>query len=523
MRNIIIILFLFAGNCYGGMLPRSVWYVQPVTGEYGAENGTTLATAFDGFADIDWNAIQPNDYLICQGNFLETLTIGKSGTANKPITIIGRACSINASGLISGISIIDYGYITIRDIYIENATTNNIYIGGTSTNIIINRAYAQRSGNQAFQNEGTSSAKYIGVQGNYCTDDGFSMHDNCNDTILGGSFYGNVQGVNSVGTSNLYMSNSYVHNSTTYGLWLTQSNYYHIINSIIYNNNTNITLENLSEILLENSTVNTATDYNIYAKDLSKSTINNCTITSATTSNIIAIDSSDLTINETSIINSTARAILVTSTRDTSCRIILNKCIIGDYMYLDECYFEMNYCKITSTDNQHIIDSYNQSQLSINYSIFTTIPNTKSAITARAGALANVRNSVMYGIGTKQGSGIVCLGTANSTNNIFSNCATGFNRAGGTATSTNDCFYSNTANTAGTITISNQITTNPNFVIAGTDFSLAVGSSCIDAGANLGEVYQLGLKNNSIWTNSINLLNQNNYENWEIGAYVYEP
>lgn len=51
---------------------------------------------------------------------------------------------------------------------------------------------------------------------------------------------------------------------------------------------------------------------------------------------------------------------------------------------------------------------------------------------------------------------------------------------------------------------------------------LQAGSPAIDAGANLGSAYQLGLDSSSAWPRAVVLDNQNSYgSGWEVGAYVY--
>ena len=62
---------------------------------------------------------------------------------------------------------------------------------------------------------------------------------------------------------------------------------------------------------------------------------------------------------------------------------------------------------------------------------------------------------------------------------------------------------------------------NPLFTDAPSDLSLQSGSPAIDAGADLGSTYQMGLAPGSAWPSSVSLLNQNSYgTGWEVGAYV---
>ena len=63
---------------------------------------------------------------------------------------------------------------------------------------------------------------------------------------------------------------------------------------------------------------------------------------------------------------------------------------------------------------------------------------------------------------------------------------------------------------------------NPLFTNAPSDLSLQSGSPAIDAGADLGSTYRMGLAPGSAWPSSVSLLNQNSYgTGWEVGAYVY--
>jgi hypothetical protein len=69
---------------------RNEWYIDNTAS--GNNNGTSWTNAWNSFASINWNLIQPGDVIyICGGStekiYIETLTIGKSGTQENPITI----------------------------------------------------------------------------------------------------------------------------------------------------------------------------------------------------------------------------------------------------------------------------------------------------------------------------------------------------------------------------------------------------------------------------------------------------
>lgn len=59
----------------------ATWYVRPASGEYGAEDGTSYATAFDGFADVAWGVgnVTTGDTLVVCGSFSTDSADGTSG------------------------------------------------------------------------------------------------------------------------------------------------------------------------------------------------------------------------------------------------------------------------------------------------------------------------------------------------------------------------------------------------------------------------------------------------------------
>lgn len=78
----------------------ATWYVRPASGEYGAEDGTSYATAFDGTADITWgvSGVNAGDTLCVDGTFTGasesdvsgiTLRIDQSGSAGNVVTVDG--------------------------------------------------------------------------------------------------------------------------------------------------------------------------------------------------------------------------------------------------------------------------------------------------------------------------------------------------------------------------------------------------------------------------------------------------
>jgi hypothetical protein len=70
---------------------------------------------------------------------------------------------------------------------------------------------------------------------------------------------------------------------------------------------------------------------------------------------------------------------------------------------------------------------------------------------------------------------------------------------------------------------SNDVTSDPLFVdAANNEFTLKSTSPAIGvADSSIGQIYDDGLSPVSVWPSSIATLDQDDYQNWEIGAYVF--
>lgn len=117
MKQIIIALLL-TFNLYA-----TNWYVRPVTGEYGLENGTSWDNAFDGFLDIAWGSISAGDTVFISGGadttyYYETLTPEASGSFGNQIIITPGN---------------DTGHDGVVVINGQSTRDNNILIDGTDT------------------------------------------------------------------------------------------------------------------------------------------------------------------------------------------------------------------------------------------------------------------------------------------------------------------------------------------------------------------------------------------------------
>jgi parallel beta-helix repeat protein len=98
----------------------ATWYVRPVSGEYGAEDGTSYEAAYDGFSNISWAAISAGDTLyVCGAHVGQQLYVSKSGTSGNPITIRGDYPG-------------DPGSITSIDELVETGTGNQWNAAGAT-------------------------------------------------------------------------------------------------------------------------------------------------------------------------------------------------------------------------------------------------------------------------------------------------------------------------------------------------------------------------------------------------------
>ena len=131
----------------------------------GNNNGTSWLNAWQSFSAINWNSIQPGDIVYISGGtdstiYYEQLTVGKSGTAANPITIIAGKYSPSPSGhkgrvIIDGsatrsqsIYVQNINYVTIKGFECRNAT-KGIHVEDNASYIIIDSMYIYNFRGQA--------------------------------------------------------------------------------------------------------------------------------------------------------------------------------------------------------------------------------------------------------------------------------------------------------------------------------------------------------------------------------------
>jgi len=190
---------------------NNIWFVRPLGGSYGTEDGTSYANAFDGFIDIEWSSIGAKDLLLVYGNHTEALDIQADNFYIK----FNINSYIDATGIDEGLTIANRTGVMIERAKVINATVSNIEISGTSSDIIVSNVTCTGSGNQNFQMLDNSSATFYNIVGNNAIDDGFSMHDNTTATIHGGTFTGNDLGMGTIESAKLTAYNCYLTNNAS--------------------------------------------------------------------------------------------------------------------------------------------------------------------------------------------------------------------------------------------------------------------------------------------------------------------
>lgn len=123
----------------------------------GKNNGTSWEDAWQSFADIKWNKIQPGNAIFISGGtdsliYYEELSVGASGTVANPIIIIAGKYSPSPKGH-SGRVIIDGGLTRSQSIYVQNDNyvtitgfelrhaTKGVHVEDYASNIVLDSLY----------------------------------------------------------------------------------------------------------------------------------------------------------------------------------------------------------------------------------------------------------------------------------------------------------------------------------------------------------------------------------------------
>jgi hypothetical protein len=429
------------------------------------------------------------------------------GANNITIDLGGYTIDGDDSNTVTGIDNNGHTTVVIQNGTITDFTKDGIQYRGASSGTVNNMA-CNSIGNQGFQMEGNSSVVYNNITANNNTDDGFSMHGGT-AVINGGTFTGNSQAINTVATDSTATLTAYdiiISASTLQDIFHTDSkgtitaNYYRVsidktgggftVPSVQYHGNNvsgvinGLTISNVPEGE-SGGLVNVSVGAHLglknaylYGNALNTSGVG--VLIAGTGANLTqylggvvanfkyGIDPFDTT-QPINVNNVVFRNI-------TTAPIMIRAAVVHDI-------FGCSFQNITG----HIIDNnIAGATVNINYSKFIGMGASKFGICCRANTICNIYNNTFYD-SNKDGNGIFAIGTTTAKNNLFMTLANAITRSSGTPTVDHNLFYDITTKFTGTVTSTNEVTTDPLLVDASNNnYHLQSGSPARGAGVNVG-------------------------------------
>jgi hypothetical protein len=511
-------------NCIQGVshsvenkgISSSTYWTTPFIEGNPDGDGKSLATAWNGFAKIDWTKIKPGSTLYVCGTHNETLTVGASGSATRYINIKGNFP--DNAGIIDGqdtrtlcIDVNEKSYVHIEAITLTQATESCLHIDGASI-ITTKDVVVSESGNQGVQHLNTCQATHTNITASNNTDDGISLHDTARVTIIGGTITGNAQGINNIAGSQVTASNITFTGNTQYDVYVTAAT---TPGSAI-------------------ATISDSTFTQLCLADTNgKLILNNCTTAAVT------VESTD----GTAYLVATNTVFGGAGSFGRNANITMTGCLVNTYtsseattvMTLSKCYVKdidthggtinAEHCLFDGTGKtDHIIDIISGGTGNIKYCVFKGIPSAKFGIAVRTGATATITGCTFYD-GSKVGKGIFTQVNTTINNCMFVSLANGITQTAGTVSAVNCAFYDNTANTAGTVGLTASQTGDTKLVApASNDFSLGAGSSGIGNGKDMGAELSTGISS-AVWGNGTTqtpaVTTKSQAAAWDIGAYIH--
>jgi hypothetical protein len=444
----------------------------------GTGDGSSVANAI-AFTDIVQASLIPGQIVYLIGTFNQTLTITASGTPGRQITFQSYdadPCIVNSQDTrASGIVLVNVDYVTLTGISTIDATTNCLYLQDVE-NITTNNCTFSGSGNQGIQHIGACIAIHNNPTCENNLDDGISVHDSGVVVVNGGSFSNNDHQINIISTAQLTINGSPTFSGTaTYDLFVT-----------------NATTDNSTTITMNGGTVRNV-DANIGGRLI----LNNVTVTGTTgvsistgTGSLVATDTiftGALTVSTDG--NATLTNCYVELWGSVAGSVSLSGCYIQDDVGLSgTAQFFAEHTIFDGTGTAAALVDVNSGALGqFRYCIFTKMAANQFGISYRTGASASayVNNCAFVGV-ANVGRGLFSQIDFTSNNNIFFDLAIGYFRSAGTSIINNSCFNDCTTPKSGTVTSNNEVTGDPLFTnVASLDFSLGLGSSCINTGTDI--------------------------------------
>jgi len=478
-----IVLIIFFALSMPSILWAATYYVRPISGEYGAEDGSSYAAAFDGFADA-WATIGngANTLYVC-GTHSEQLAPDANGTDDSNrLQIVSCTVANGASdedpGIIDGVAsatgavYVTTDYVTVDGLTIVNADNSGLRI---------------------------NSGDYVTVK-------------NCDITYSGGGIYiynGSTGWIIEYNNISLNDTNGFLVDDGDPGPGIIRYNTFNSNGNVYHSTNCDPSDTGKLWYHAVYIGVGTTGETQIYSNQLTNTGCGHGLKIKA------SVDAWGNWIEG----NANYNVLLVENGEKVSTQKLHHNVIIEP--------------ESTGTQWQNGIRFYQESAAEATLYIYNNVvylPYDASedgigiASGEPAGTPQNVyiKNNIIYNAGTSGGnsyciSGYSAVGTTEIDGNLCYAAQANKYKLDGTS-------YTNLGDwqTAGYDT--NGDYGDALFNDAGSDeFWLQNVSPAIDAGLDLGDSYDDALDPDSTWPSSVNTLDQDDYgAAWEIGAYVYE-
>ena len=274
----------------------TAYYVRPVGGDYGDEDGSSYANAWDGFADIVWESLGAGKVLYICGTHNELLAVGASGS--EAAHLVFRGDYTGDAGVIDGtdsiattVAVSSKNYTEWRNLTILQATISCInFEGGTHW---MYDCITSDSGDQNVEVNTSANVTLVRHETYNALDDGISMHSSAVVNVVDSKIHNNAMGIQSSGGSSLSITGGEIY-SNGYDI---STNCPTMI-SRTYINVTGLSFAGtISYCLIDAKDVVAA--YSIISGGTK--TINNCTIVGINTGRITVPNGATLTINNSII------------------------------------------------------------------------------------------------------------------------------------------------------------------------------------------------------------------------------
>lgn len=449
------------------------FYVRPLGGSYGLEDGSSYENAWNGFINIDWGLLENNELNIC-GLHAQRITV-QSNNVTINFNDSNESGYIDADGMPTGMSIDSLNNITLNSPKIDNAAIQNISFKNCTA--VVNDADCNDSGNQSFQHFEGAKVTYNNVKSHGNLDESISGHDDSEITLNGIiDLQDNVEaGINFVSTSKVTI------------------------------NGTCIFADNLvADILLSGQ--------NLVKEDMIL-TINNhgrnddfgsihsnafCTINlNGGKYSALDVSRAKLNIKDAIIEEFKERGADIELTAYNSLVKLFSRyetlsCIYSFYnskisfnsTFITKSDWKLSRCLVSGSKSTSHLMEFTGGSVEFDHVIFTDCAANKVPLYFKAGTnVVSLNNIVIDGKGV--GRGIHSLVNFTINNSIIQGTiSSALNAAGGSEITANNCnLYNNAVDTLGSVTLNDSIIGDPLFTNPSIlDYSLQVGSPCIGAG-----------------------------------------